>query len=405
MQLAHVLRQLTEVDPEAGSIRQVWISRQQGAVREALDRLAEIATRDRSAAEVVRGVLESASPARAGLALSSPCCLWGLRQDDWKVARRELAISAADAVGHAPEQLLPVLERAIDLDDRRLLPISGLSLSRAVEPPIGPHPSIRICRGVAIAAGDSLLQSTLVDDHPHLEDPQGFGAFCDTLEIAIDQVETASPGFAGAIRGLLRIVVPMQRAPAGVPSSSSNSVPGAIWITEDAEPSIIAEQLVHECTHALLFLCQESDPLLDPTSHGDGWDGPRVYSPWRDDPRPLAGLLHGAVVFTRVAMFHVARAEACDISRRRTAALLPQLEIANELLAEAHLTEAGEALREALRERLAGLLSAARPLCATSPCYVECSSLPRLEGDAWARQAAHRAGARHRAAASAGTLR
>jgi HEXXH motif-containing protein len=339
------------------------------------------------------------------MALSSPCCLWGLRHDDWKVARRELAISASDALGHASQPLLQVMAGATAEVDRRLLPVAGLLYARAADQPIGPHPLIQICRGITVAAGDSLLRSTIVDDHPQVEDPQGFRSVCDALETAIDQVEAASPGFAVAIRGLLRVVVPMQRSPAGVPSSSSNSVPGAIWITENSEPSIIAEQLVHECTHALLFLCQEIDPLIAPVAHGDGWAGPRIYSPWRDDQRPLAGLLHGAVVFTRVAMFHVARADTCDTSRRRTAALLPQLEIANELLAEAHLTDAGEALREALRERFASLLSAARPLTATDPYYVECSSLPRLAGDAWVRQAAHRAGVRHRPAASTGILR
>jgi hypothetical protein len=403
MQLVAVLGQLARPDPDPAIIRPLWMDRQRSALGEALDRLAEIAARDAAGASAIRRAFDSASPQRVGLALTTPCCLWGLRHEDWRVARRELALAAADVDSEALDHSLRhVLEVCLAPGDRRVLVQTHRCCTRDSRAEIVPARLTWsfVQRGCSVIAGDSLLQSEVVDAYPQLDERDGLDSFCSVLYAAFDQLTAVAPGFVSSIRGLLRVVVPMRRPPHGVPSSSSNAMPGAIWLTDHDDPAIVAEQVVHECTHALLFLCQELDPLIDPEAHGDGWAGDLVYSPWRDDPRPVAGLLHGVAVFTRVAMCHSARREHSQTSCRRLAALLPQLNVANELLAGVRMTDAGDALRTNLSQRIQELSTLASKVEYEVPQYLECSSLPYLDGSASRRQSAHRAGARCNPAAA-----
>lgn len=392
MRVEDVLNQLIAVDPDVAVLRSIWIQRHTSALAETLDCLSEISDSDPELSKAIRTLLDGASPKRVGMALTSPACLWGLRYNDRGVMRRELLISAADAVGgdieSLREHLLPYLVEA----DRRVLPNSGLQISGGSPPRVLPHPHFGRLEdfGVAIIAGDSLLASALVDGHPQVVEPTAFLGFQDTLRRALVQISECTPGLSSTIRGLLRVVVPMKSPKFGVPSSSSNTVPGAVWLTEHSDPEILAEQLTHECTHALLFLCQEVDPILDPEVYGDGWSQPLMYSPWRDDPRPLAGLLHGAVVFLRVALFHERRAPDSFISRRRLAALAPQLAIAAELLEGVRFTDVGRAFISRLLECIKRIVESSELYRDEHPEYLECSGIHRLEGGAWKRQCTHR---------------
>jgi hypothetical protein len=91
--------------------------------------------------------------------------------------------------------------------------------------------------------------------------------------------------------------------------------------------------------------------LLDLTD-----DAPeRVYSPWRDDPRPVGGLLHGTYAYLGVTDFWRVRRSsgektaAFEFARWRHACATA----ADDLLAGGHLTAAGVRFVAALRERLA----------------------------------------------------
>ena len=59
---------------------------------------------------------------------------------------------------------------------------------------------------------------------------------------------------------------------------------------------ILASVLVHECQHAKLNAVLDLIPLSRP-------DQARYYAPWREDPRPLGGLLHGAYAYLGVSDF------------------------------------------------------------------------------------------------------
>ncbi|REE95486.1 HEXXH motif domain-containing protein [Thermomonospora umbrina] len=80
-------------------------------------------------------------------------------------------------------------------------------------------------------------------------------------------------------------------------SATSADAPGAVAITPPGDPLLLAESLVHEFQHVKLCALLDLLPLHAPD------DGERFYAPWRDDPRPLGGLLHGAYAYLGVTDF------------------------------------------------------------------------------------------------------
>lgn len=71
--------------------------------------------------------------------------------------------------------------------------------------------------------------------------------------------------------------------------------------TDDEATVELAVTLVHEFRHTLLNGLMHLTPLAD--------DCPDLFhAPWRDDPRPLTGVLHGAFAFSGVARFWRVRA-------------------------------------------------------------------------------------------------
>ncbi|MFJ6656850.1 HEXXH motif domain-containing protein [Streptomyces sp. NPDC091377] len=117
----------------------------------------------------------------------------------------------------------------------------------------------------------------------------------------------AEPGGSGPGRmdpAWIRSVVPWGRTAATPPapptvllSGSSADAFGAMVISRPATALPLAETLVHEFQHSKLGALLHLFPLLDDDRAA------RYYAPWRGDPRPLTGLLHGAYAFTAVAGF------------------------------------------------------------------------------------------------------
>jgi hypothetical protein len=337
------------------------------------------------------------SPSVIGREASGPTVSWLLAQCNRSHIEVACAICEASLAFQAENRLhrsacdilrswrsgsvqLGAVEAWIDLDTGEMRPLKEFE-------------SVAFSRTNLLLSGrDAVLGGAVIDGFPKLFDEPGLAGLRNRLLRAAEWLAAACPGFEHAICSQLRSIVPMQRAPRGVPSASTNTVVGAICITDHDEVALLAEQIVHEASHGFLFLLQEHDPLLDPASHGDGWGSDLHYSPWRDDPRPLAGLLHGAVVFSRVACMHAAMLDESDISRARLPALLPQLEVANELLAlHGHWTPLGHRLKDGLGRLLVHLKGLASDLSAnTAPLYVEASSILDAAGPAAIRQDWHR---------------
>lgn len=101
------------------------------------------------------------------------------------------------------------------------------------------------------------------------------------------------------VRRFVKLLVPLQDQDNGRLSSISfNNFPFTVFSSFHSELMLV-ETLVHEADHQRLYLISRyEDFQLE--SHET--DSRRTFrSPWRDDPRPLDGLLWGASAFARVS--------------------------------------------------------------------------------------------------------
>jgi HEXXH motif-containing protein len=118
------------------------------------------------------------------------------------------------------------------------------------------------------------------------------------LDEAWSLLTQTHPEYARSIGAGLRSIVPLRtpRPGRGTTATSPDSF-GACAMSEPADAVTLAVGLVHEFQHAKLGALMDLLPLhsADRTA--------RYYAPWRDDPRPLGGLLHGAYAFLAVTDF------------------------------------------------------------------------------------------------------
>ena len=139
----------------------------------------------------------------------------------------------------------------------------------------------------------------------------------------------------------IRVIVPIARPPHGQRSSSSAETFGAIALSQPRDVTALAETMVHEVQH--LKLCALAD-LVALTRRDDGR---RFYVPWRDDPRPVSGMLQGSYAYLGVSRFwrqqrHLTEGEAgvrahAEFARWRSAAAA----VTATLAASEQLTPAG----------------------------------------------------------------
>jgi hypothetical protein len=148
---------------------------------------------------------------------------------------------------------------------------------------------------------------------------------------------------AETLAAVLDCIVPVEPDPAarGISATSADAV-GAVAMSEPADATALAVGLLHETQHSLLNVVQY---LFDLHERPDALG----YSPWRDDPRPASGILHGAYAYLSVTRFWRARRAdrlaAFEFARWRAAVLTA----ADGLLAAGGLTAAGTRFVTALR--------------------------------------------------------
>lgn len=120
------------------------------------------------------------------------------------------------------------------------------------------------------------------------------------LEAAARVVEETLPVTANVVGHCVRSFVPIvSRFETVACSMSDSGLPGAIMSTVDGPP-VLAESIVHEFRHNLLHQLERCYPLYA----DDSPRGADYYSPWRDDLRPLHGILHALFVFLDVCAIH-----------------------------------------------------------------------------------------------------
>ncbi|MFI6392484.1 FxsB family cyclophane-forming radical SAM/SPASM peptide maturase [Nonomuraea sp. NPDC050540] len=99
------------------------------------------------------------------------------------------------------------------------------------------------------------------------------------------------------IISLVTVLTPLLGPENGTSSATSKLAFGNIGLSTPPDPHSFAVTLAHESQHTKLSGLLDLIPLIEPD------DGNRYYAPWRDDPRPLGGLLQGAYAHMSIAAF------------------------------------------------------------------------------------------------------
>lgn len=169
------------------------------------------------------------------------------------------------------------------------------------------------------------------------------------IEKALAYIKIFDDSIEQYFKDIRNSFVPLQAPEGALPSSSNSSIDTMFWYSVTDEPMLMAEMIIHEYSHQRLFRLQDNDPLLDPSIHGSGWEKCEIYSPWRDDPRPINGVFHGFIVFTEASRFWMSLIKngelnqvELEISKRRMAMLVLQLNHARESLRQSRFTAQGE---------------------------------------------------------------
>jgi hypothetical protein len=146
---------------------------------------------------------------------------------------------------------------------------------------------------------------------------------------------------------VLSVIVPVESdAGSGGISATSAEAYGAVAMSAPADATALAVGLLHETQHSVLNATLFLFDLVRPTRA-------LTYSPWRADPRPPSGVLHGAYAYQAVTRFwrtEPGRLAAFEFVRWRGAVVAA----ADGLLDGEQLTAAGRRFVGALREEVAG---------------------------------------------------
>lgn len=124
------------------------------------------------------------------------------------------------------------------------------------------------------------------------------------VDSAWQLLSTHVPGVAEVLPWGLESLVPMPAVAFRLPSASTGEAFGSAIVAFSSDPAPLAAALVHEFQHIRLGGIQHLAAL-----HVDD-SRERLYAPWRDDPRPIGGVLHGIYAFFGVAGFWRALAAA-----------------------------------------------------------------------------------------------
>jgi uncharacterized protein len=229
-----------------------------------------------------------------------------------------VAAAVALRAGIETEVNLPVRDGAISL------PAAGAFL---VAPGTGPVAAVRISQsGVTCASSAGEWQavrrvsaaglSITVDDVDPFRDchawvPAGrlssasWGSWRLAVPAAVTRLSAELPDYASVLRAGLRSVVPILPEAAGLrQSGSTREAFGAAAVALPDDPGSLGELLLHEMQHVKLAALADQFDLFDKS------DGRLFSVPWRRDPRPIHGLLHGTYAHLAVAELWRARARA-----------------------------------------------------------------------------------------------
>ncbi len=120
------------------------------------------------------------------------------------------------------------------------------------------------------------------------------------LREALALVERHQPAALEHMRELVQVIAFKPPAAADYSNVSFSDLPGAFILSVVRQPYWMADALIHELLHNRLFFIVDRGEILEGVEPAER---SQFYSPWRDDLRPLSGLLHAVYVFIGVCKF------------------------------------------------------------------------------------------------------
>jgi len=126
------------------------------------------------------------------------------------------------------------------------------------------------------------------------------------LDAAWDLLVRCHGTVAEEISAIVRVLTPLQPPLGGQVSATSRDTFGAVLLSAPTDACSLAVTMTHEIQHAKLSALLDVVPMTMPD------DGRRFYAPWREDPRPVSGLLQGAYAFLGVAGFWLRQSQLAD---------------------------------------------------------------------------------------------
>ncbi|WP_084467389.1 aKG-HExxH-type peptide beta-hydroxylase [Actinokineospora inagensis] len=193
-----------------------------------------------------------------------------------------------------------------------------------------------------------------------LPDGLGLARFVDTaawaerVAQAWELLTTDHPVLAEELAVMVSALTPLAPSDVGETSATVGDALGCVFLSLGTDAESMAVTLAHELHHAKLTVLMDLFPLFDTD------DDTRYYAPWRTDPRPIAGLLHGAYAHLAIASFWRDRRRVAvsprahrEFARWRAATWLAT----QTLLDSDALTPLGSRFVDAIGDRVLGWLA------------------------------------------------
>ena len=295
----------------------------------------------------------------------------------------QLAAAAAIRTGHDFRLRVPVWQGAVlfptlglaDVRSRREWDFAQVHGDRGTVLVRGPAGSVQIPAdhttdgdgwlGMRVLrANDCELWCDDLDPYREFEEPvppqrlsvQEKDQWAESLRETWQMLTEHHPGIAAELAVGMTTLVPHATTDRGTPySASHHDAFGAVVMSLPPDATTFAETLVHEFQHSKFGVLLKLIDMLEP---GADNDEPRLYAPWRDDPRPATGLLHGCVSFIGVTAFYRERAAAATGLSARAAQFefayrrVQSAQAARALLADAVPTAVGRRFLTTARDQL-----------------------------------------------------
>lgn len=168
------------------------------------------------------------------------------------------------------------------------------------------------------------------------------------------QLLASVPSVLASIQALVKTIQVVHSPDLEVDISYSHpDIPFSVFVSVGEDISLIsslrvAESILHEAMHLQLTLLEAQLPLVQPDSHAT------FYSPWREEARPVRGVLHGLYVFRVIHDFYESlpapplATELAPFVANRLATIREELAEITSFGTAAGLTDAGQHLVRSL---------------------------------------------------------